>query len=252
MKRKLMGVIAAIVLALIGTAILVAYVNGAEDRALAGEKAVDVLVVAQPIDQGTPASQLEGKVELERVQAKVKADGAVSSVRPLRGMVASTALVPGEQLIKSRFVKPTDVSTQATSGGGSGGGTSTLLKTTVALDPERAAGGAIKTGDTVAVIATYKPDVREYETHLILHKVPVTAVSFQSRGSSQEDSGEDTEKGAPTEAPEGKLLVTLALDAPSSERLVHAAETGSVWLSIEPKGADEGGTRVVTPPSIFQ
>jgi pilus assembly protein CpaB len=249
MKRRFVGVLAAIVLAVVGTIVLVAYVNGAEDRALAGEKTVDVLIVSQPIDQGTPANELEGKVEVKRVPTKVKADGVVNSLKQLRGLVASTALVPGEQVIRSRFVKPTDVASQRPSGATSSGDTSKLLKTTVALDPERAGGGRIKAGDTVAVTVTYKPDVRPYETDLILHKVPVTAVSLQSSGASK---GGSTDQSNPDKAPQGKFLVTLALDAPSSERLVHAAETGTVWLSIEPKDADESGTRVVTPQSVFQ
>jgi hypothetical protein len=40
------------------------------------------------------------------------------------------------------------------------------------------------------------------------------------------------------------VFVTLALDAPSVEKVVFAAEHGRVWLALEPKDANEGGTKV--------
>ncbi|MGH9188690.1 MAG: hypothetical protein ACRD0Q_01435, partial [Acidimicrobiales bacterium] len=54
------------------------------------------------------------------------------------------------------------------------------------------------------------------------------------------------QEGAQPAAPEDVLLVTLALDGPAAERVVFAAEHGTVWLSYEPLGADEGGTKIIT------
>jgi pilus assembly protein CpaB len=252
MKRKLVGVLAAIGLALVGTLVLVAYVHGAEDRALSGEKTVGVLVVSQKVDRGTKADDLEGKVELKRVPAKVRADGGVTSTRELHGLVASADLVPGEQLVKARFARPSQVGTasQPNQGGGRAD-TAKLLRTTVALEPHRAVGGALKPGDLVAVFATYKPDVMQYQTHLELHKVTVVALAFApSGGAPAQKKGSQGDNKA-QQAPEGKYLVTLALSAHDSETLVHAAENGTVWLAIEPMDADESGTRVVTPANAF-
>ncbi len=252
MKRKLVGVLAAIGLALVGTLVLVAYVHGAEDRALSGQKTVDVLVVSQKVDRGTKAVDLEGKVELKRVPAKVKAAGGVASTRELHGLVASADLVPGEQIIRSRFTRPDQVGTASQPNqAGRGGDTSKLLKTTVALEPERAVGGALKPGDLVAVFATYKPDVLQYQTHLELHKVTVAAVAFApSGGAPAQKKGSEGDSKA-QQAPQGKYLVTLALSAHDSETLVHVAENGTVWLAIEPKDADKNGTRVVAPTNVF-
>ena len=52
-------------------------------------------------------------------------------------------------------------------------------------------------------------------------------------------------------APTGKLLVTLALDAPSVERVVFAAEHGTVWLSAEPSDAPEDGTKIVERGNVY-
>ena len=44
-------------------------------------------------------------------------------------------------------------------------------------------------------------------------------------------------------APTDSLLVTLALDAPSVEKVVYAAEFGTVWLSNEPDERTRGRHR---------
>ena len=55
MKTRLLGGIAALVVAVIGTIILFNYVQGADKRALANTETVDVLVVKQDVAAGTPA-----------------------------------------------------------------------------------------------------------------------------------------------------------------------------------------------------
>ena len=58
MKARLLGGIAALVVAIIGTVLLFNYVQGADKRALANTETEDVLVVKQEVPAGTPASQL--------------------------------------------------------------------------------------------------------------------------------------------------------------------------------------------------
>ena len=102
--RRLIAIIVALALAGAGTFFLVAYVRGAEDRALAGEVVVDVLVADAEIAAGTPAEELAGRVRAERVPAKVAAAGAVADLSALEGRVAAIALLPGEQLVEDRFL----------------------------------------------------------------------------------------------------------------------------------------------------
>ena len=51
--------------------------------------------------------------------------------------------------------------------------------------------------------------------------------------------------------PTSTLLVTFALDAPSVEQLVFAAEFGTVWLAAEPPDAPENGTKQVTRGNVY-
>ena len=228
-KSKVAGIVAAVVLAGAGTALLVGYVQGAEDRALKGEDPTRVYVVTDTIPKGTVGGDLGSKVRQETVPAKVRAAGAVSSLNALAGKVALVDLVPGEQLVSTRFGTAADAV----------GAPSNLLQVTVAMDPVRALGGSVREGDSVGVLASFKGDTET--THMILQKVKVTGVRTETgaKVSARADA-----------AVTGKVMVTLALDAPSVERVVFAAEHGSLWLTAEPSDASEAGTKVQTRGSV--
>jgi pilus assembly protein CpaB len=57
-KSRLLGGIAALVLAVVGAILLFVYVQGAANRAQAGLEPVNVLVVQEAIPAGTKASDL--------------------------------------------------------------------------------------------------------------------------------------------------------------------------------------------------
>lgn len=247
MKRRMIGIATAVALAGLGTLAIVGYIGSAEDRALAGERMVDVLVVADAVDAGTPVSELADSVATEEVPAKLKPEGAVSSLDGLDGLVTSVALLPGEELVTTRLVDPGDLDVAAQTGVPDG-----MQQVTISLEPQRAVGGKIGPGTTVAVTASFDP-FQDSEnagstpdaTHTILHKVLVTNVQVEQLPSEEETDG------GPSLAPTGNLLVTLALDAPSVERVVFAAEHGSIWLSREPGDAPTEGTQVWTRSVIY-
>src|SRR5688572_1054231 len=184
---------AAIALAAIGTVVIVGYVNGAEDRALAGEEIVKVLVVTDEIPAGTPAEDIGDRVKSEQVVEKVKADGAVTDVATLKGMVTSASLVPGEQLLEQRFVEKTAYR--------SGTGVAVpegMLQTTVSLSPERAVGGVLTPGTKVAVSISFEAqktdanpsdglaeDSSDNLTHMTLRKVLVTHVQIDESAAAE-------------------------------------------------------------------
>ena len=258
MNRRILGAVASLLLASLGTFVLIAFVRSAEDRAVAGEALVPVVVVKERIPAGTPAGEIGGRVAVERVPAKVRSADAVDDVAALESRVAAIDLLPGEQITATRFVnseavRPSGVSVPQG-----------LLEVTVSLEPERAVGGVIRPGGTVGVLASFEPFEISSEgpfrldgvtlpkdakspnsTHLILHKVLVTRVQSDTTFKPKAD---DVEATAP--APSGNLLVTLALDAPSVERVVFAAEHGTLWLANEPRDAAETGTRVQTRGSV--
>jgi pilus assembly protein CpaB len=64
------------------------------------------------------------------------------------------------------------------------------------------------------------------------------------------ETGTDT-ASAVSSAPSASLMVTLALTAEQAEGVVFGAEHGSLWLSLEPDGADLDETEVITPDNVY-
>jgi pilus assembly protein CpaB len=239
MNRKPKAIVAAVAMALAGTLLLAFYVKGAEARATSGDDLVPVLVVTDKIEAGTPASDVAGKVTTQQVPVKVRPEGAVTDLDALKSKVAAIDLLPGEQLTSSRFVAAADLH-KATAPPGT-------LEVTVQLDPARALGGAIVPGDQVAVIASLD-DAGDGNpaTHLILQHVTVTRVS------STEPMPEQKKDAAIDLAPGGSMLVTLAVDAASAEKVIFAAEQGRLWLSAQAPDVEGKGTVVQTKASVFK
>lgn len=228
-RQKLIGIVASVLLAAVGTALLVSFVRGAEDRALDGEKTVEVLVVDSTIPKGTKGEDIGGNVRMEQVPVKVATKDALTNTLGLAGKVAAVDLLPGEQLVPSRFATPAEVQ----------GIGPNMLQVTVSMDAVRAIGGQVRKGDTVAVtLSLDDPDT----SHIVLHKVKVTDV--------RTSDGMPVTTPASGPAPTGNILVTLAVDAPSVERVVFGAEYGRLWLSWQPKEAGEGGTKVQTKAAV--
>lgn len=260
MKKKRVSLIGAIALVALGTVALVKYVSTAEDRALAGEELVDVLVLDASVPAGTTANELQQFLRVESVPTKVQAAGALASLSEADGLVTAVDLVEGEQLTASRLIDATEFNAlQARLG--RGGGTVAvpegLLEVTIPLDPIRTVGGTVRPGDLVGLIASFTgftgpagdgaPAGDGNVSGFLMHKILVTNV--QGTPVAEATRQATAEDRAPT--PVGQLLVTLAVDAASAERIVFASSYGDIWLAIEPANADESGTSVRTTGQIF-
>lgn len=257
MNRRITGIVVAVLLATVGTFALVAYVQSAKEKAVAGERQVDVYVVRDATGKGASLGQVRGAVERTTVPAKVRPDDAVTDLDGLDGsLVAAVDLAPGEVLLRSRLTTPEGLTRANVPEG--------TQELTVALEPERALGGSLRAGDTVGVVLSFDPFDRQdgqpgeqtpNMTHLTFHKVVVTGVQFDQSESATPvgggDGGGDEDEDGVERAPNNRLLVTLALTSPQVEQVVFAAEFGHIWLTGEPADADENGARVVTLGEVF-
>jgi pilus assembly protein CpaB len=241
MRRRLLAAFAAIVLLFAGTVVLLAYVRGADARALEGVRTTEVLVADQVIPEGTPADELPALVRTEVLPAKAALDGRVTDLDDLAGQVATVDLQPGEQLLSTRFAAPEDLGTPGIVPVPDG-----LQEVSVQLEPQRAVGGRLDAGDTIGVVVSLEDE----KTHAVLHRVLVTQVQGAPAPAEQDGSG--TETAAASTAPTSSLLVTLAVTAAQAEAVVFGAEHGTLWLTLEPEGARTGGTAVVDPGTIYQ
>lgn len=269
MNRRLIGLVLAVLMAAAGTFVLVSYVRGAEERAIAGEESVEVLVVDRPIVKGTAASKIGPNVKRILVPAKVQAPGSIADLADLGEKVAAVDLLPGDQVVTGRFVEAKELAAASRIQV-----PESLLQVTLSLSPERAVGGQLTPGATVGVFASFDPFTgtgfdpslddglpgtttspqtriqTPNSTHLILHKILVTNVQVERLP--KEDALESSADQGLELAPTGNLLVTLAVEADAAERIIFAAEHGAVWLANEPLEAYEFGTQIQTRETIYQ
>ena len=223
-QRRTLGVVAAIVLALLGTLGLVGYVQGAKDRAVAGEKLVTVYVANDKIAAGTPLEKLTSLVTTEKVPAKVRATDAVARLKSMKGKVTSIELVKGEQIVASRFVAATAATKNAK------GVPAGFFGASFALDPELALGGQIRAGDHVAIVGTIAGNGTEADTSAVIAgNVLVTSVQIDG------SNGDNPKRREVTAAPTGKFFVTFALTEADLAKVVASANSGRMWLAENPQ-----------------
>ncbi|YCH07991.1 Flp pilus assembly protein CpaB [Arthrobacter sp. alpha11c] len=234
MKTRLLGGIAALLLAVIGTVLLVTYVQGADKRAQQGLDPVSVLVVKERIPAGTKVEEIQSKVKAETLPQSAVAPGTINALTDQKGKVTSAELQPGEQLLGVKLVNPKDLAP------GTVPVPEGLQETTFVLAPERILGGRIEAGDTVTVFASFKLDDSvpasanlpanltgwKNFTELLYHDVLVTAVQ-QASPDAEKSAG--TDKGVAL--PNGSAYVTVAVSDANASKMVFGAEFGTLWLS---------------------
>lgn len=248
MKRRIIAASVAILVAVISAVLLLSYVTSADQRAMAGMRTEKVLVVTAAVPQGTAADQLGKAVALEELPSKAVVPGALTTTAALKGKITTTALQPGEQLLASRFTNPTtlkdSLAVQVPKG---------FSEVSVLLDPDRAVGNNLSPGDKVGIFISLGDGVDKGKTHLVLHEVLVTRVqgvtaeqAAQDSQTQQSDqqSGQTTSANQP--APQGSLMITMAVSTENAEQVVFAAEYGHIWLSLENKDSAASGSRLVT------
>ncbi|MET4637100.1 Flp pilus assembly protein CpaB [Mycetocola sp. 2940] len=244
MKTRLIGAILAVVLAVIGTVVLTGYVRTADARASAGAEMVSVYVVKEAIPAGTKAEDAVANFEVKEIPALAAVKGRVTKLAQLDGTVSDVALVPGEQLLRNRWVAPEDRdnSDVALPDG--------MQELSIALPVEHVVGGSVKAGDTVGIVvsATLKmpPDDKEIQfTEQIFHKVLVLDVQKGSTTQAKEAAA------AADDATYDTIMVTLARPTDDVQKIVWGQEFGSVWLTLEPEEADESGSRAIDGGKVF-
>ncbi len=139
------------------------------------------------------------------------------------------------------------------------------------VSSERALGGRVRPGDTVAVIVSFADDVISSEldpsvadtaeekagrtTDVLLHKALVTDVQVEDIVGAVR-----TTDGLTVGVPEGSVsgtnsqvyYVTLALPSTQIERLIYALEYGQIWLANQPSTAGDATNGIVTQENIHE
>ena len=279
-KRRIVGLVAAMLLALVGTVSLVAYVRSAKDQAVAQEELVDVYVVDEFVPKGADPDTIKSSVDIEQVPARLIQTGAVTNLDAIGDQIAASDLQPGDQLLTARLGLEETVSDEITD----------KVQISTLLEAQRAVGGAIQKGDLVGVYVSFDPfdsdvsgepveavDTAEAAALDAFGSVPAEAASSEeSIGSAMTPNlsrlefrnvlvtNVQTTSAPVTSSTEGddeptiaqvsgtQYVVTLAMSPEESERFIFATEFGRVWLSLDPAGVGDDGTRPVTLANMFQ
>ena len=276
MNRRLIGIVLALVLGIVGTIILVNYVQSARDDAAEPEPTTSVLVVSGELPQGATLDEVRANVTPTEVPDSLLVDDVLESLDGLDPtLIVAVELQPGEQLLRSRLVLPDElVSIDVPRG---------LQELTIALDPERVIGGQIEPGATVGVVLSFDPfDLATSGTQpvdpeapdatlptrtpnttkLTLNGILVTSLQLSQNDAERtteaqttdedETDGDQPEIAADiNEAPGDQLLVTLAVSAPEVEQIVFAAEFGRIWLTGQNADTDDAGSRILTLDQVY-
>ncbi|NUP73997.1 MAG: Flp pilus assembly protein CpaB [Sinomonas sp.] len=255
MRTHLLGGVAALIVAVIGTVLLLTYVNGADRRALANVETDDVYVVQKAIPAGTAAASLGDAVAKKTLPKGAIAANTVTDLSAVQGKVASVDLQPGEELLASRFVDPTAVKATGRANVPTG-----MQEVTIKLPIERVVGGALAPGDTVGILISFAGEgAQPSQTQLTYNKVLLTAVQLPSGANAQDtsavqpassDSSGGVGKSNSTAA--GEYLITMALPAADAQRIVYAVEFGKLYLTKEPANAQDNASGTIDRTKVFR
>lgn len=249
MKSRLLAGTAAVALAIVGALLIIFYAQGADQRALATTKPVNVLVVKTAIPAGTPVNEMAASLAIEKVPAAGVADTALKTLDNSAGTVSAVDLIPGEQLLQERLVQAEDVKAE---------GPVTLpagfQEVSFQLEPQRTAGGRIEVGDHVGIAMSfkggaYKPDPAAETTQLTLRKVLISAVQ---RAPQTATKSEDETEAKNTTLPEGSLMITVAVNDVDAGKIIFASEFGTLWLTKEPLDAQDSGPRIERKDVVYK
>lgn len=242
MKSRLIAGLAALVLAIAGTLMLVNYVSNADRRAQESLQPVDVVVIDSAVPAGTAVEDLRLHVRLRSIPDAAKADGALSSLDGFTGQVTAVALEPGEQLLASRLVDPSQRVTPGAVEVPAG-----MQEVTILLPPESVVGGTLRAGDLVGLYVTQgdpaAPQVMS--TQLVFDKVLVTAI--QQAPPSNGNTADGT-----SAVPTGSSFVTLARNSTDSAKIILSARVGNIWLTKQTAKTPASQRTAVTTSGIFQ
>jgi pilus assembly protein CpaB len=234
----------AVMIALLGTALIVLYVRGIDERATQGQEMVEVLTASATIEMGedVAAAQEAGKFQTREVRRDDFIPGALTTTTGIADSVALGPIYPGEQILEAKFGSLSDADTLVIP--------DDKLAVSVELsDPERVA-GFVNPGSEVAIFMSLDPILVQPDgtertlppyTRLLLAKVQVIGVGTTSVSSKTIT----TEAGAEVTETVPRTILTVAVNQKDAEKLIYAARNSDVSFALLNKN-----TKITDQPGV--
>ena len=245
MKRRLVIIVLALILAAVGTSGVLTYVKGADTRAIAGMKAVSVLVAQKTIPAGTAAgAALHGGLLASQTlpASSVPANALSAITTDMSSLVLSTDLQPGQLLLRPMLV----TAAQTTSGLAIPPG---MMALTISFCLPEVVAGSVVAGSQVAIFDTvgfssagtitagpgctgaHTQIDGTVKTRVVLTRVLVLSVGTAPAGVTS-TSAASTLSGSSSSSGQAGTLVTLAVTQAQAEQLIQMTETGMPYLAL--------------------
>jgi pilus assembly protein CpaB len=272
--RRVLGVLAGIVVAGFGAILLVNAVERQQDADEPSVVFTEVLVAVTPVPRLTPVAELANFVAPTEVPANLVAPGALISLDGLDpAFVALSEILPGEQVLAARFGDQRLLGRIFIPDG--------LVEVSVSMGADRALGGTLIAGETVGLLATFEPPLPAAPTagdptvvtaptsfgrsdlpvactgggacysDFVLHGALVTSVQYSGGDVAIVQQNNQPNEDGVIQAPTAQVLVTMAVPSADAAKVVFAAEFGRLWLTREGERSVTGGENPVTLDRLF-
>jgi pilus assembly protein CpaB len=228
MKRRIVLLAVAMVIAALGATMVLLYANGQSAKAVADQHLVKVLTATGTINPGETATQAqsEGKFALTAVPKSSVVVGALTSIDTMGAVVALSPIYPGEQILAVKF-GTTAASAQTLPVPKGEIGISVEL-----TDPGRVA-GFLTPGSHVAVFVTIKDAAGVGTlTRILVSNVTVIGVGPTSVLTTTAGTTVDPNTAnavAPT-------IITVALDQHDADKVIFASNADTLAFGLLGRG----------------
>lgn len=233
MNRRLIVILSAVLLALLGAALVINYVRSADARAIASQQPVKVYVAEKLIPVGTTLkdAQRTQLIAETHVAAQALPKGALQDINPENNtLLALSDIQPGEFLMSARFGN-TPVGEKAIEVPPG------MLAVSLQLSDPARVGKFVTPGSHIAILATHTikavgtdPEVKALNdlaltgTSPLLPDVQVIAMGDTPLAAPNQDSKDQAKTPG--------FLVTVAVSPDDAVRLVHGINNYTLYAGL--------------------
>jgi pilus assembly protein CpaB len=239
MTRRIIAVAAALVLAVLGGALVISYATTADQRAIANAEPRRVWVSEQVVPVGTTLkdAQRTDLISEATVPAGAMPTGALTEITPENSsLLALSDIQPGEYLLDARFgtTPAGEKAIEVPSG---------MLAVSVELNDPARVGKFVTPGSQIAVYSSYRikalgndersrlingNDVKG--TSVLLDDVQVIGMGDSALMAPPGDTDQETQRQSPS------FLVTVAVTPKQANRLIHGINEYTLYAAL--RGSD--------------
>jgi len=250
MGRRVLAILAAAVIALVGAVLVLLYARGADSRAVENASPTTVYVSNLAVPAGTSLKEALRQEQIAETQVAAAAlpAGALTEVNDTNSpLVALTDIAPGEYLLAAAFgeVPLGEKALQVGAG---------KLAVSVQLNDPARVGTFVTPGSDLTVFMTYElknlGTTEEDEafnelditgTSVLLETVKVIAMGESSLTPPQNQQQDEADQEAEQTTP--SFLVTLEVTPEQATRLVHAINNYTLYAGLQ-------GSEVTVDPKL--